>query len=169
MKFSLLSIAVVINRLTSGYAMMQEGKIPEPFIESGINYMCDARNGFAAEMVNRACFCGYLEDRIEVESELEDVTGQEVACINGSANEYPCNNVSLLSFLSLSTLNSVTGTSTLNDGGNDCWGWTDPRDQREYAIMGVTSGTAYVDITDPVNPTYLGKLPLKRATKSIWA
>jgi len=34
---------------------------------------------------------------------------------------------------------------------------------------GLRSGTAYVDVTDPVHPTYLGKLPLKRNAKSIWA
>jgi len=169
MKFSLLSIALVINRLTSVYAMMQGDEVIEPFVESGVNYMCSARNGFAAEMVNRACFCGYLEDRREAQSELEEIIGQEVPCVDGFANEYPCNDVSLLSFLPLSTLNSVTGNSTLNDNGNDCWGWTDPRDQREYAIMGLRSGTAYVDVTDPVHPTYLGKLPLKRNAKSIWA
>merc|ERR1719469_61298 len=118
-------------------------------------------------MVNRACFCGYLEDRREVESQLEDITGQEVACVDGFANEYPCNDVSLLSFLPLSTLNSVTGSRT--DEANDIWGWVDPRDQREYAIIGLYTGTAYVDITDPVNPKYLGKLPLKRNGRSIWA
>jgi len=167
MKFSLFSLAVVTNGFAPGHAMMQTGEAMEPYVESGVNYMCNARNGFAAEMVNRACFCGYLEDRREVESQLEDITGQEVACVDGFANDYPCNDVSLLSFLPLSTLNSVTGSRT--DEANDIWGWVDPRDQREYAIIGLYTGTAYVDITDPVNPKYLGKLPLKRNGRSIWA
>ena len=32
-------------------------------------------------------------------------------------------------------------------------------DGKEYALMGLGNGTAFVDITDPVNPIYLGKLP----------
>jgi choice-of-anchor B domain-containing protein len=43
--------------------------------------------------------------------------------------------------------------------GNDVWGWTDATNGNEYAIMGLTNGTAFVDITDPVNPVYLGHLP----------
>ena len=46
-----------------------------------------------------------------------------------------------------------------SDRGNDSWGWTDPLDGKEYALMGLGNGTAFVDITDPVNPIYLGKLP----------
>ncbi len=44
-------------------------------------------------------------------------------------------------------------------GGNDIWGWADPMTGREYALMGMTDGTAFVDVTDPDNPAVLGKLP----------
>jgi hypothetical protein len=36
--------------------------------------------------------------------------------------------------------------------GNDIWGWVDPTDNKEYAIMGTTAGTTFVDVTDPQNP-----------------
>ncbi|MDG2363750.1 MAG: choice-of-anchor B family protein, partial [Flavobacteriales bacterium] len=42
---------------------------------------------------------------------------------------------------------------------NDIWGWVDPLDSAEYVILGRTSGTAFLDITDPVNPIYLVNLP----------
>ena len=32
--------------------------------------------------------------------------------------------------------------------GNSCWGWVSPTG-REYAIMGLSNGTAFVDVTDP--------------------
>jgi hypothetical protein len=32
--------------------------------------------------------------------------------------------------------------------GNSCWGWVSPGG-REYAIMGLSNGTGFVDITDP--------------------
>ncbi|MFK8015240.1 MAG: choice-of-anchor B family protein [Gammaproteobacteria bacterium] len=72
-------------------------------------------------------------------------------CDGGFAGVYPCNNVDLLSFTPLS---GIGGGS-----GNDIWGWTDPDTGNEYAIMGRTNGTAFVDITDAENPVYLGNLP----------
>jgi len=42
---------------------------------------------------------------------------------------------------------------------NDVWGWTDPETGREYAVVGRSDGTSFVDVTDPGNPVYLGQLP----------
>ena len=42
--------------------------------------------------------------------------------------------------------------------GSDIWGWTDSSTQKEYAIAAMTNSTAFVDITDPVNPIFLGRL-----------
>lgn len=72
-------------------------------------------------------------------------------CINGFAGAYPCDNVDLLSFLPLSQMGG--------GGGNDIWGWTDPQTGKEYALMGRTNGTAFVDISNPTAPVYLGNLP----------
>jgi choice-of-anchor B domain-containing protein len=33
-----------------------------------------------------------------------------------------------------------------------CWGWKNPVDGREYAIIGSTFGTYFIDVTDPSNP-----------------
>ena len=75
----------------------------------------------------------------------------QTPCVGGSAGGYPCNGYDLLSHLPLSTFNT--------SGANDSWGWTDPDDGAEYYIMGLEDGTAFLDISDPVNPVYLGKLP----------
>ncbi|MRT17698.1 choice-of-anchor B family protein [Vitellibacter sp. q18] len=75
----------------------------------------------------------------------------QTPCENGTAGQYPCNGLDLMSRITLNTFGS--------DRGNDSWGWTDPQDGTEYAIMGLGNGTAFVDISDPVNPIYLGKLP----------
>jgi choice-of-anchor B domain-containing protein len=71
-------------------------------------------------------------------------------------------NVELLSRLSLSEM----GVTATNIRGNDCWGWTD-KDGSEFAIFGLTNGTAFVDITDPTRPVYLGTLPSAQGT-STW-
>ncbi|WP_091406574.1 choice-of-anchor B family protein [Aquimarina amphilecti] len=44
-------------------------------------------------------------------------------------------------------------------GGNDSWGWTDPSNGKEYVIMCLNNGTAFIDISTPESPIYLGKLP----------
>ncbi len=63
---------------------------------------------------------------------------------------YPCNNIDLIYRFSLSDLDASRG--------NDCWGWTDPSNGNEYALIGVDNGTAFIDISDPAAPVYLGKL-----------
>ena len=40
---------------------------------------------------------------------------------------------------------------------NDIWGWTSSAGQ-EIAIVGCSTGTSYVDITDPYAPRYIGFL-----------
>ena len=80
-------------------------------------------------------------------------------CTDGSAADYPCRNVDLLSFLPLGDIGGGKG--------NDIWGWTDPETGSEYAIMGRTTGTAFVDISVPTQPVYLGNLPTTRFS-STW-
>ena len=72
-------------------------------------------------------------------------------CSSGMAGGYPCNGYDLLSHIPLSTFNAGSG--------NDSWGWTDPQTGKEYSLVGLNNGTAFVDTSDPVNPIYLGKLP----------
>ena len=83
----------------------------------------------------------------------------QTPCVNGMAGSYPCNGYDLQSFIPFSAFNT--------SGGNDSWGWTDPDDGNEYAIMGLKNGTAFIDISDPVNPVYLGKLPT-HTSNSTW-
>lgn len=56
--------------------------------------------------------------------------------------------VELLSWITLSEFTAQTGQ--FQDNGNDCWGYTSPSG-REYAIMGLSSGTAFVEVTQPDN------------------
>jgi choice-of-anchor B domain-containing protein len=41
---------------------------------------------------------------------------------------------------------------------SDIWGWTSPEGE-EYAIVGHNSGVAFVRVTDPTKPVYLGTVP----------
>lgn len=75
----------------------------------------------------------------------------DFACTGGRADIYPCQNIDLLAFLPLLDLGGSKA--------NDIWGWTDAESNREFALIGLYEGTAFVEITDPYNPIVLGKLP----------
>lgn len=80
-------------------------------------------------------------------------------CENGMAGIFPCSGYDLLLNIPVNTFNAAEV--------NDNWGWTDPTSNKEYAIVGLDNGTAFVDITDTENPVYLGKLPTA-TTSSPW-
>ncbi|MEM6327344.1 MAG: choice-of-anchor B family protein [Bacteroidota bacterium] len=78
-------------------------------------------------------------------------------CTNGSATfdgvSYPCQDVDVAAVLPVGT-DGPFRTGALND----IWGWTDPQDGREYALVGTRSGVVFVDVTVPAAPRVLGKL-----------
>ena len=83
----------------------------------------------------------------------------QIPCINGFAGDFPCENVELM---------SVMGTGEVGGGGmNDIWGWVDPSDSTEYVILGRSNGTAFIDISDPLNPVMVADLPTA-TTNSLW-
>ncbi len=56
---------------------------------------------------------------------------------------FPSENVSLYSHLTLADLNA--------EFAEDCWGYVSPSG-REYAIIGLSQGPGFIEITDPANP-----------------
>ncbi len=82
------------------------------------------------------------------------VIHSQTTCSNGMAGEYPCSNYDLMAFIPISTLANSNGSPS----SSDIWGWTDPTTNKEYAIAGMSNSTAFIDITDPVNPIFLGRL-----------
>lgn len=95
---------------------------------------------------------------------LEPVVGGELRCDRGKVKIFDCAGVDLLAFLPVQALGGKRGVML-----NDIWGWTDPETGREYALVGRVDGTAFVDVTDPVRPVYLGELPLHQgAQPNLW-
>ena len=84
----------------------------------------------------------------------EKEIGNAAPAGSGSAGPYPSSNINLLANLPLSAIGGTAGVL-----GSDLWGWNDPSTNSEYALFGRTDGTAFVNITNPTNPIYLGSLP----------
>jgi choice-of-anchor B domain-containing protein len=95
---------------------------------------------------------------------IGDVCDPLASCENGMADIYPCNGYDLMSYISLEDLTPSTGGSGLS--GNDSWGWTDPTTNKEYALVGLNSHAAFVDISNPVAPILVGFLPTATVNSS---
>ena len=92
------------------------------------------------------------------------ITGGTVVCEWGWARGFPCKNIDLVAFLPLAAIGASSSGST-----NDLWGWTDPATGTEWALVGHSTGTSFIDLSDPENPVYAGILPMTDgARESIW-
>lgn len=74
-------------------------------------------------------------------------------CVQGSAGQFPCRNVDFLAQISLNQFVSQPGAAA------NVWGFVDQNDNREYAVIGLSNGTAVVEVTDPVNPRQVATIP----------
>eukprot|EP00523_Entomoneis_sp_CCMP467_P009747 CAMPEP_0168727808 /NCGR_PEP_ID=MMETSP0724-20121128/5363_1 /TAXON_ID=265536 /ORGANISM="Amphiprora sp., Strain CCMP467" /LENGTH=786 /DNA_ID=CAMNT_0008774641 /DNA_START=23 /DNA_END=2380 /DNA_ORIENTATION=+ len=141
-------------------------------LEAYLYYGCDD-SGKSSSIPMAACFCGMLssipldQDGLALIShttsqppinETEQPQSTQAPCLNGLADgTYPCREVDLQSNLPLSTFNSTFA--------NDIWGWTETDSKREFALLGLREGTAFVEVTDSVNPIFWGIL---LSPSSIW-
>ena len=103
-------------------------------------------------------------EALKTGKELVLLSSGAMDCTDGVAGQFECGNVDLLSFMTIEDLGGEAGVNT-----NDVWGWVDPDTDREYALVGRTNGTSFIDITDPANPILKGDLPLTEgATPNSW-
>lgn len=116
-----------------------------------------ADNGAGTAVIFAKDDAGAWQQEATVASEMQGfdpITGGQVKCEEGSAAAFECSDVDIVSFLPLKDVGGTRGTRM-----NDVWGWTDEESGKEYVIAGRNNGTAFIDISDPFNPVYLGSLP----------
>ncbi len=80
-------------------------------------------------------------------------------CSGGLSGIFPCNKMTLQAQVDLNRFASRPRSAS------NLWGYVDLDDQREYAIIGLSNGTAVVDVTKPTSPRVIGIVP---AVNSIW-
>ncbi len=95
------------------------------------------------------------QDTHASDAEVSAIVGKPVKCTDHKIAIFTCHNVEVLSFLPRSAIGVEDDDAIVTA----MWGWIDSTNKREYAIVGHTNGTSFVDVTDPVNPKYLGILP----------
>ena len=95
----------------------------------------------------------------------DDVNFTSQPCVNGFADIYPCDGYDLIGYLSLEDL-SIPSSESGGLSGNDSWGWTDSEDGKEYALIGLSSHAAFVDISNPNNMKLIGVLPTATVNSS---
>ena len=78
---------------------------------------------------------------------------------NFNAQTYPSLNINLLAHLNPEK--DVTGIDGRKYSG--CWGWAQPNKNREYAIIGTSSQTYFVDVTNPTTPVIVDSVKAKHA------
>ena len=99
-----------------------------------------------------------------VQERFPAVAGASVKCTDGKAAAFDCGETELLSYMPLSAIGARRGVRL-----SGSWGWTDPVTGRDIALIGRTDGTAFVDVTNPSRPRYLGDLlRTKGASMSTW-
>jgi choice-of-anchor B domain-containing protein len=138
-------------------AITQLGGAPTPEPPASSHCACD-RGVCPIDANGRACSCG-CGQRADRQAVQDLPPLFDARCVDGMAGPYPCKDVDLLAFLPHAEIGGGSG--------NDVWGWTDPQTGREYAIVGRSTGTAFVDVSNPRQPVYLGDLAT-HTTESIW-
>jgi choice-of-anchor B domain-containing protein len=101
---------------------------------------------------------GCKDNSTNVEEPTDAVNiSAEFECVDGiSNNRYACNNVDLVA--TVSPENLLAQPFGDEQALNDIWGWTDPATGIEYALVGLESGVAFVDLSTPSEPQLVGKL-----------
>jgi choice-of-anchor B domain-containing protein len=96
---------------------------------------------------------GTLEADPTALARLASLTGPAPCVAGRAADLFACDGIELTSFVSLSDLQA--GATS----GSNLWGFADADDGREYAVIGLNSGTAVVEVTDPTRPRVVGSVP----------
>ena len=78
-------------------------------------------------------------------------------CEAGEAQGFACTRIDLLAHVP--RLDLERGATDNFAAANDIWGWTDAATGRSYVLVGRQDGVSIVEITDPLDPVSVARLP----------
>ncbi len=88
----------------------------------------------------------------------------QTPCSGGMAGGFPCDGYDLQAQIEIVDMGGKAYAGSNPMEATDSWGWTDPSDGKEYAIICMNDGTAFVDISTPTAPRFLGRLESETST-----
>lgn len=133
--------------------------LSKPVHSSFFHKIQKQRFRFYAIFILAILFTGCKDSGTDVSMDDQDqiFDSELIECINGMADSFPCNNVSLYAVLNPEELLSKPA-GDLEPRLNDIWGWIDPVTEKEYALVGLSDGISIVDVTFPTEPVVMAKL-----------
>ncbi|MGB2741701.1 MAG: choice-of-anchor B family protein [Cognaticolwellia sp.] len=119
----------------------------EPLRQQGFVIIADGKSLFSENNPESKALQNKLDSYYTLN---EKQTG--VACIDGSAGNFACNNIDLLAHMPLNEFSSRPNAA------NDIWGHVDLNNGDEYALIGLRNGIAVVNVTNPEDPQEVGTI-----------
>lgn len=92
-------------------------------------------------------------------SALTSTKSASAECVDGLSGSNACHNIDRVAHMPLASFASRPTSA------NDVWGFVDQNTQREYALIGLSTGTAIVDVTNASTPVEVGHIS---ALQSSW-
>lgn len=131
--------------------------VPKQYLQilhnKGFTVVQDAK-GFGTSNINEAL----IESRIRASQQAQSAQASS-ECIDGVASGFSCRNVDLIGRVPISQISSTATRA------NDIWGHVDLNNMREYAILGIRNAVSVIDVTDPENPSVVGRV---EGQSTIW-
>ena len=109
------------------------------------------QKGFYTVRDGKASLSAALQQRLEQHQSLNQSQAAQ-QCVNGKAGNFNCRNIDLVAHMAL------TSFSSRPSAANDIWGHVDLNTGTEYALIGLTNGTAVVSLANPESPDEVGTI-----------
>lgn len=153
------------NHAVAGTEVSYSSSDPSIIFVSTTGVVTAAKAGTSTITATAGAHTGTLTLTADFQGPLgPGLTGQARPCSGGTVGPFPCNAVTLLSYLPIAALGGAAGVDL-----NDVWGWTDQSTGREYALVGRSDGIVFVDVTNATDPRFLGFLPITSgASPNVW-
>lgn len=119
----------------------------EPLRQQGFVVLADGKSLFSKNSAAGKALQSKLDSYYTLSEKQTNV-----ACVDGQAGSFACNNIDLLAHIPLSEFSSQPTAA------NDIWGHVDLNTGDEYALIGLRNGVAVVNVTNPTAPEEVGTI-----------
>lgn len=157
-----MCVVAVVTAVSLVFGVQATAQADEPDRDTVYSFPV-AREATGLNQDKEPGYCSLYKDTTVVPLENDLPRMGSTPCVGGTAGGFQCSNVDLHAYFPRADL-LPPGSPSRN--ASSLWGWTDPVTGREYALIGMTDRTTFVDITDGGNSFVIGWLPSHTGTSS---